>query len=385
MAEKKIKVWIVCTGVGRVRRGFESFATESFEALSKSPQLEVSLFKGAGTSALREKVLWGLSRNGRLAQLLGKLTGRSSYAVEQWSSFLPLAMKIRRERPDVIYYSDANMGFLLHRFRTLIGVPFQLLFCNGGPCHPPFDRCDFVQQVAPLYRDEALAAGELPQRHILLPHAVKLPPAADRESKSKAELKQALGLPADRPVLLSVGWVSKVHKRMDYLIREVASLPAPRPFLQILGAMDDGSAEIVSLAEELLGSGNYDIRSVAHARVQEYYRAADVFVLCSLQEGFGLVYLESLMHGLPSIGHSHPVIEYVLGGEGIIADLSKPGALAAELSALLPAAAVKADDGVAERRSKSVRTRFSWEALLPEYERMFATVVANSAGPTKAE
>lgn len=373
MVKHKIKVWIVCTGVGRVRRGFESFASESFEALSKSSRLEVSLLKGGGQEQPREKVLWGLGRNTFLAKLLGKLMGRNAYTVEQWSSFLPLVLQIRKGKPDVIYYSDANIGFLLYRCRTLIGVPFSLLYCNGGPCHPPFDRYDFVQQVAPLYWEEAIDAGEPLWKHILLPHAVKIPALNKATSSHRASLRMGLELPVERQILLSVGWVSKVHKRMDYLIREVASLPEPRPFLQILGAMDESSAEIMALAEELLRRGNYAIKSVPYERVQEYYQAADVFALCSLQEGFGLVLVESLMYGLPTIGHHHPVIKYVLGDVGIVADLSQPGVLAQVLTRVL-STATEGDAYLAARCLESVRARFSWDTLLPQYEAMFETV-----------
>jgi glycosyltransferase involved in cell wall biosynthesis len=161
---------------------------------------------------------------------------------------------------------------------------------------------------------------------------------------------------------------------MDYLIEEMARLPEPRPYLQLLGAMDENSAEIIALGRRLLGQENFGAASVPYEQVSDYYRAADVFVLASLKEGFGRVYLEAMMHGLPVIGHRHPVIEYVLGDQGLIADLDRPHGL---IGALQAALSESEDEQAMLRRWQSVRDRFSWESLAPSYEEMFRKVAAS--------
>src|ERR1700719_1989587 len=147
---------------------------------------------------------------------------------------------------------------------------------------------------------------------------------------------------------------------MDYLVNEVAQLPQPRPHLVLLGAMDDQSDAIIALARQKLGEGGFTARSVAYEEVANYYRAADVFALASLQEGFGRVFLEALIHGLPVIAHDHPVMRFVLGREAILADLSKAGVLAGELNNALRAGN---DRTTAARRRERVRSQFSWPVL----------------------
>jgi 1,2-diacylglycerol 3-alpha-glucosyltransferase len=369
MPEDRTRILFCCTGVGIIDRGIETFFREAFDGLQEIDSLDLRLVKGAGPLDDRERAVWTLQRTGRIAPALGRLVRRSGYVVEQWSSFLPIVRGIRRFRPHLVFYSDANLGFLLYRFRKWIGVPFRLLFSNGGPCHPPFIRTDYVHQVAPVYYDEAIRAGEPSSKHFFVPYGICVPDdPPEVDVSARAQLRTKLDLPQDRPVVLSVGWVSRTHKRMDYVVREVAAMPKPRPFLQLLGAMDSTSREIVDLATELLGPDGFSARAVRYSEVPKYYRAANVFVLASLAEGFGRVLLEALMYGLPVICHRHPVMEYVIGNSGYADDLSDSGALARRLRTVLDQ---PVDREAIEERWNSVRGRFSWQALRPRYREMF--------------
>jgi glycosyltransferase involved in cell wall biosynthesis len=369
MASKPLRILFCCTGVGVLNRGIESFFREAFDNLQGIEALHGCLLKGAGPPSELERVVRCIRRTSALASLIGKVVCRNAYVAEQWSSFLPVVREIRRFRPNVVFYSDANLGFLLYWFRRWIGVPYRLLFSNGGPCRPPFVRLDFVHQVNPILLDQALRAGEPTWRHIMVPYGIRVgdPPVGLADSRRRA-LRERLALPGNRPVVLSVGWISRAHKRMDYLVEEVASLPAPRAFLMLLGAMDRSSDEIIRLARERLGPDGFAARSVAYSEVASYYTAADCFVLASLGEGFGRVFLEALAHGLSVIAHEHPVMRFVLGEHGILADLSREGALARPMREVL---ARPADQHLMRRRWQSVRRRFDWSALAPAYRRMF--------------
>jgi 1,2-diacylglycerol 3-alpha-glucosyltransferase len=352
-----------------MNRGIESFFREAFDGLKFMPGIEARLLKGKGRFGPTEHVIWSLPRTSKLGGLLGTVFARNSYVVEQWTSFPAVARTIRAFRPEVVFYSDANLGFLLFRLRRYLGVPFKLLFSNGGPVHPPFNSTDYVHQVAPCYREEALRAGESPARHFFVPYGIKLAARpGTRESGARQALRRKLRLPVDRKVVLSVGWIRRCHKRMDYLIEELARLPQPRPFLQLIGALDAGSREIISLGKRLLGADNFAVRSVPYHEVSEYYCVADCFALASLREGFGRVYLEAFMYGLPVVAQRNPVTEYVLGSQAVLEDLSKPGTLAASLATELRK---PADLRAMQGRWDWVRTRFSWEVLAGSYVQMF--------------
>lgn len=368
---RNLRVIFSCTGVGILNRGIESFFREAFDGLKDAPGIDAWLLKGRGERTEREIPVWCLPRTGWQARWLGRLIRRNCYIAEQLSSFFPVVREIRRLRPDLIFYSDANLGFQLYFRRKWIGVPYRLLFSNGSPVGPPFNRTDCVQQVTPLYHAEALAFGEPAAKHFLVPYGIRIPAAPSPDPAGKQSLRARLKIPLNRPVVVSVGWISRQHKRMHYVVEEIARLPQPRPFLQMVGAMDESSREITELADRLLGPDGYSARSVPYEEVFDYYRAADLFVLASLIEGFGRVYIEAMMHGLPVIAHRHPVMEYVLGEEATLGDLSRAGELA---SLLKTHRQLHTDDPVANRRRwDSVRTRFAWPQLVHDYVAMFRT------------
>jgi glycosyltransferase involved in cell wall biosynthesis len=211
----------------------------------------------------------------------------------------------------------------------------------------------------------------------MVPYGINVPNGAPGcDCSERDALRRKLHLPIDRNIVLSVGWIAAQHKRMDYVVNEVAALRSAvggqkselNPYLVLLGAMDKQSDEIISLARERLGEDGFTVRTVPYEEVKDYYQASDVFALASLQEGFGRVFLEALIHGLPVIAHDHPVMRFVLGGEGTLANLSKPGELAKHLEmALGEPGSVE----IAARRRESVRSRFSWSVLAQQYRDMF--------------
>lgn len=367
--EAPVRVFMACSGLGAIRRGYESFMRACFGAVRGDPALDVRLFKGAGPTAEGERALRRLSRDGLAARAIGAVVRRGPYVVEQATFAASLIGHVVRERPDLVYFCDPAIGKVLSQWRRMRGGRFRLVFHNSGPIEPPFPWFDHIQQVSPTAHDDAIAAGEPATRHTLLPCGLDVGPVPEAATAAERILRRrALRLPEDRPIILSVGALNRSHKRMDYLIREVAALPGPRPHLVILGQEEDDTPAVRATAKLLLGEADVTIRTVESQFVPEYYRAADVFALASLREGFGLGYAEALSHGLPCIAHDFSVARYVLGDEGIYADLREAGALTAALQYAL---AQDRSHELVQRRHAIVARRFGWEALAPRYTRMF--------------
>jgi glycosyltransferase involved in cell wall biosynthesis len=368
LGKRPIRIFFPCTGLGRQRRGFETFTIECATALQMRTELEMTVFSGAGTREVPSTALWNLPRDSTAARWLAALHRRGAYYSEQLTFFLSFLPHLIAGRPDVVYFADLNLGNLCWHWRRLSRQDYRLLFYNGGLTTMPFTRADFVQQVTPFGLSEATQRGEDPTRQIVLPHGVRVSPEVP--TRITGYDRTLLGLPSDRRIVLSVGLLGSSIKRMDYLIREVASMRA-RPYLVMLGAQTEETPSIRLLANELLGLDGFMMKTVEPSLLDSYYRAADVFVLASLREGFGLAYVEALARGLPVVAHDFAVTQYLLGDLGFLGDLTTEGNAARLISAIL---AIPAAERERRARHESARARFGWDVLRERYAGMLSHV-----------
>ena len=361
-----VRVFFPCTGLGRQRRGFETFTRECAAALRGDPRVAITVFGGGGPfAAPGERTVPNFPRDSAAARMLGGLAGKDPYFVEQATFFAGFLPWLVAGRPDVVYFADLNLGNACWHWRRISGQRFRLLFYNGGATTQPFTRCDLVQQVSPEHFDSAIARGETSMRQVLLPHGVAVSPALTPPSADeRARIRATLGIPADRLLLLSVGMLDSSTKRMDYLIREVASLGEARPYLLVAGAASAETPQILALARDALGEGGFSHRMLAPDEMALAYRAADAYALASVREGFGLATVEALGAGLPCVLHDTPTTEYVAGPHALRGDLGAPGAMAPMIRDAL---ARRGDVAAMQARHQWVRERFSWDALRDRY------------------
>jgi len=118
--------------------------------------------------------------------------------------------------------------------------------------------------------------------------------------------RTAIGLPTDRPVVLFVGRIQPL-KGPDVAVRALAELSRTDARLVIVGGAsgpggDDESRLLDALVDEL---GVRDrvvfVPPQPHHILSSYYRAADVVVVPSRSESFGLVALEAAACGVPVV------------------------------------------------------------------------------------
>jgi 1,2-diacylglycerol 3-alpha-glucosyltransferase len=364
------RVLLACSGLEHAHRGYESFARECFERLRDDPRLDLWLIKGSGPSGDRERAVPSLKRDSRLAQALGRVRG-SSLKAEQFAFGFSLQPEIVRRKPDVIYFSEWYTGVALDRLRRVNRQQYALVLSNGSMADHGFEPFDRVHQHTAPALEWVLERGADPRRHILLPVAFNVPPSVPTEDERGA-LRDRLGLPRDRPVVISVAALNRHHKRLDYVIEEIARMPEPRPFLLLVGQPETETDGLKKLAQELLGEDGHSFRTVPRPEVDGLLRASDFFVLASFAEGLPRALVEAMAHGLPCLAHDYSVAHYALADHGLFGDFSQPGALAD----LIEAHAGRGFDAEsAERRRRSVYERFSWDALAPQYVEMLEGAV----------
>jgi glycosyltransferase involved in cell wall biosynthesis len=364
--DRRLHVVLACSGLDHASRGFESFARECFDALRDEPGLRLELVKGSGPPGPNERAIASLTRDSRVARALGRRTGRDPFHFEHFAFALSLQPLLLRRRPDVVYFSEWYTGKGLALLRRLTRARFRTLLSNGSMIASGFDHLDYVQQLTPIALETVIDRGADPARQTMLPLPAPIP--AERPRLSEADrhaLRDRLGLPQDRPVLLSVAALNRYHKRLDYLLEEIARLPEPRPFVLMAGQVEAETPGIRALAHELLGEAGHSIRTVPYSEVADLYRASDAKVLTSLGEALGRVMIEAMDHGLPCFVHDYPVTRFVLGEHGRFADFSAPGALAGLLAE--HGGPALRDDAGADTRHRFAYDNFSWEVLRPRY------------------
>ena len=351
-----------CSGLEHAYRGFESFAREGFDRLRQDPRLDMRLLKGSGPDGDDERSVPSLKRDDALVRFLSRLRG-SPLKWEQYGFGLSILPEVVRWRPDVIYFSEWFTGVALDHLRRINRQNYALVLSNGSMWWKGFEPFDRVHQHTQPALDFVLSHGGDPHKHILLPVAFEVPDTVPTPEQ-RAALRDRLGLPQDRPVVISVAALNRWHKRLDHIITEVAKLPEPRPFVLLVGQPEPETEGLRELAQQMLGADGYSFRTVPRQEVDGLLDASDFFILASLAEGLPRALVEGMAHGLRCIAHDYPIAHYALEEHGLLCDMTEEGALAALLARH---ASEPADPESARERQRSVYDRFSWDALTPQY------------------
>lgn len=113
--------------------------------------------------------------------------------------------------------------------------------------------------------------------------------------------------------------------------------------------------------------------------LQRAYASADVFCLPSLQEGFGIVFLEAMAAGLPIVAGDAAAVPEVVedGATGLLADPRDPDAVAGALDRLLDDRALRRSLGRAGRERVE---RYDWPRVAGRFLDAVADLVTEDAG-----
>jgi D-inositol-3-phosphate glycosyltransferase len=181
----------------------------------------------------------------------------------------------------------------------------------------------------------------------------------------RPQARRALDLPADVPLLLFVGRIQPL-KGADVAVRTLAALRRfPDAHLVIVGGPsgprgEDHLAEIEEIvAGEALADRVHLVAPQPHELLSTYYRAADVCVVPSRSESFGLVALEAAACGTPVVASAVGGLTTLVddGHTGYLVDTPTPEAFAGAVARVL------GDPGLGDRLATAavVRARnYTW-------------------------
>lgn len=275
---------------------FSDFSTRNYfdREFGRAVEWDVPLLEGYRHEFLRR----GDQENGislfrpRLAGLKERLTRKyfDAVLVQGWNhyGYVEAAWRAKRAGLNVLLRCEAtdhvaSSAGIKGKLREVL-VRFML------------SQADQFLAIGTRNREFYLARGVAPERIGAMPYCVDnayfraRAEAADTES-----LRNELGLEADRPVILYAGKLI-ARKYGDNLLEAYARLPAPRPYLLFIGDGELREPLMRWVEERKL----VDVRFLGFRNQSElptFYALADIFVLPSVNETWGLVVNEAMNAG----------------------------------------------------------------------------------------
>jgi len=196
-----------------------------------------------------------------------------------------------------------------------------------------------------------------------------------------AGLRRSLGVEPDEPLVLFVGRIEPL-KGIDILLRAVAQMEGRFRLLVVGGDDKDGErlADLKALAAELgIARRVLFLDAVPHSELPAYYNAADVCVVPSYYESFGLVALEAMACGIPVVASRVGGLRETVrdGQTGYLVPWRCPEPFAERLDLLLGNKPLRQSLG---REARAAAERFRWAEVAARVEDVYHDLVSRYRG-----
>ncbi len=286
----------------------------------------------------------------------------------------------RTWRPDaMLAFFGAPSGVIAYLLRPWLRVPYVVLLRGGDvPGFRPYDFALYHRLIGPLLRRvwraaAAVVANSRGLQRLALAFEPRVPVRVIPNGVDARRFAPPPQRAWNPPHLLFVGRVV-YQKGLDVLLHALAGLPAGgawrltivgdgpyRPHLEALAAQK-------GLRERITFAGWQP-----PTRLPAFYRAANLFVFPSRDEGMPNAVLEAMASGLPVIATRIAGNEELITPEvGHLVPRDDPAALRDALADLLPAAARRQRMGAAARAR--VVQHYTWDAAARAYEALLQEV-----------
>jgi phosphatidylinositol alpha-1,6-mannosyltransferase len=251
------------------------------------------------------------------------------------------------------------------------------LYADEVPGHPRFSRfairqSDAVISISGYTSDLALRYGARAERLELIPPGVDFADAAAHLGASSS------------PTVVTVARLEDRYKGHDVMLEAMLRVREQVPGARWI-VLGEGwlRPELEARARDLDLDGAVEFRGrVGDDERDAALAAADVFAMPSRLpangtggEGFGIVYLEAAVHGVPSVaGNAGGAVDAVIDGEtGLLVDAADPAAVAGALVRLLQ------DEDLRRRLGTAARARareFAWPRIADRVDELLWSVTA---------
>jgi D-inositol-3-phosphate glycosyltransferase len=297
---------------------------------------------------------------------------------------------------DLVHSHYWMSGVVGRRLADGWGVPHVVMFHTLAEVkmrariseHEPDARIEAERLIATTA--DRIVAASMHEKHLLTalcgadPNRIEVVPCGvdiDRFTPMDKEIsRKKLGIPAGERVILFVGRIEPL-KGIDILISAAAQLHDDENFRVLIVGGDERTQERVDELRAHAEGLDIDhhltwIGAVPHEDLPLYYNAADVCVVPSYYESFGLVAIESMACGTPVVASRVGGLTTTIrdGETGYLIPWRCPEPFAERLELLLDNDELRASLG---RAAHEAVQRFRWanvaDATVAMYERLSST------------
>lgn len=236
--------------------------------------------------------------------------------------------------------------------------------------------CDYIIAATAREKYELIEHyGASPQRIGVVPCGVNLKLFHPMDKKTAREKLKLIG-----DNILFVGRIEPL-KGIERLLRAMPLLGHRKPRLIVIGGGEQSSQEMERLKRL---SGELKIEHLVnflgvleHEQLPYYYNAADVCVLPSYQESFGLTALEALACGTPVVATDVGGLQEIIrqGKAGYIVTDASPENLAEKIGAVLHRNSLMNPSGI-----RNSVARYDWSHIADMIMKEFRTVLSVRPG-----
>lgn len=231
---------------------------------------------------------------------------------------------------------------------------YEALFGEGSLYIGPELRKHYEFQLAKLDKTVVLCNDDAQKYHLptqVIYNPLTLVPDTPSEGTSKK--------------FLAVGRFSRLHKGFDLLI-EAFRIFAEQESEWTLDIVGEGVEE--PLYHQLIEEYHLQERVHIHPftnHVQQYYHDAQVYVLSSRWEGFGLVLVEAMAHGLPVVSSNLPTSQEIMGDFGLYFINGDVNGMARQMLA-----ATQLDWQEKSKQALQIAARFNLDTIINQWKQL---------------
>ena len=252
-----------------------------------------------------------------------------------------------RERPALIIVGHLHFAPAANFIQKVMGIPYWILAYGIEAWEVKEPRLkQALQEASKILAISEYTRSRLLREQSLCSSSVSLLPCAVEKAQfvmtpKPRELLSRYGLLPDQPVILTVSRLvrSDSYKGYASVLRAMPAIRKAIPNVHyVLVGTGDDRPRVERLVENL---GLKDCVTLAgyvsDVELSAHYNLCDVFAMPSKGEGFGIVYLEAMACGKPTLGgNKDGAVDALMNGElGALIDPDDPVEMATTLTAIL--------------------------------------------------